>query len=95
MSVLIPSTQHSSKNASFTLGINARKGARMFLLYISAHISNPPSIQRFLKYKKRLVHSDKVGPRSEAYRSAPAASTVTSGTLSDRRFIKAPTTFLP
>ncbi len=31
-----------------TLGTNVLRGARMFLLYISAQMSNPPSIQRFL-----------------------------------------------
>ena len=34
--------------AALTLGMNVANGARIFLLYISAQISYPPSIHKFL-----------------------------------------------
>ena len=66
----------------------------MFLLYISPQSSCPPSMARFLKSGTGVsggLHTTK----KNSCLSAPAASTTTSSSLSDRRVIRIPTTFFP
>ena len=79
-------------DSKLTLGTNVFRGTRIFLLYISAQISYPPSMQRFLERRVQYVYWD---GRSKSYLSDPIASTTTSSSLSVSREINAPTMFFP
>lgn len=77
-----------------TFGTNVLRGANIFLLYISAHISYPPSMHRFLQRYDDIKVKRSLG-RKHTHLSAPAASIQTSSSLSDNRVMSAPTTFFP
>ena len=78
-----------------TLGTKVLRGVRMFLLYISAQMSKPPSIHRFLQDSRQRYGKGVMQLNDRTYRKEPAASTTTSSSLSDNRVINAPTIFLP
>lgn len=77
-----------------TLGIKVFNGVKILLLYISAQISYPPSIHKFL-YKIRQNRATYQTHSPNTYLNAPTASTTTSSSLSVSRVIRAPTTFFP
>ena len=68
------------KSHRHTLGTNVDSGASIFLLYISAHISYPPSIHRFLLKKKCQLGKSN-------FKNAKKNSPQRSGSLDDDLFL--------